>query len=46
MGVPGAIVKDVGLFLKWIHGVPEEEVRESEQRRANMPAAATVEGQS
>lgn len=27
MGVPGAIVKDVGLFLKWIHNVPEGEVR-------------------
>lgn len=27
MGVPGAIVKDVGLFLKWIHKVPEEEIR-------------------
>ncbi|KAJ9651540.1 hypothetical protein H2198_009183 [Neophaeococcomyces mojaviensis] len=27
MGIPGAIAKDVGLFLKWIHNVPEEEVR-------------------
>lgn len=27
MGVPRAIVKDVGLFLKWIHKVPEEDIR-------------------
>lgn len=27
MGVPGAIAKDVGMFLKWIHNVPEEEVK-------------------
>lgn len=27
MGVPGAVAKDVGLFLKWIHKVPDEEVR-------------------
>lgn len=26
MGVPGAIAKDVGLFLKWIRDVPEEEI--------------------
>lgn len=26
MGVPGAIAKDVGLFLKWIRKVPEEEI--------------------
>lgn len=27
MGIPGAIVKDVGLFLKWIHKVPDEEIK-------------------
>lgn len=27
LGIPGAIAKDVGLFLKWIHDVPAEEVR-------------------
>ncbi|KAK5952752.1 hypothetical protein OHC33_006345 [Knufia fluminis] len=27
MGIPGGIAKDVGLFLKWIHGVSDEEVR-------------------
>lgn len=26
MGVPGAIAKDVGLFLKWIRNVSEEEL--------------------
>lgn len=27
MGIPGAIAKDVGLFLKWIHNVPEEAIK-------------------
>lgn len=32
MGIPGAIAKDVGLFLRWIHNVPEEEIRSQGQR--------------
>jgi len=32
MGIPGAIAKDVGFFLKWIHNVPEEEIRSQSQR--------------
>ncbi|KAK5075674.1 hypothetical protein LTR70_010022 [Exophiala xenobiotica] len=27
LGIPGAVAKDVGLFLKWIHKVPDEQIR-------------------
>lgn len=35
MGVPGAIAKDVGLFLKWIHDVPEGEVSVQNEGHGN-----------
>lgn len=42
MGVPGAIVKDVGLFLKWIHAVPEEEISGGEAKEVKTVGDAAV----
>lgn len=44
MGVPGAIAKDVGLFLKWIRNVSEEEL--ATVKNADGDEAGAVQGGS
>lgn len=45
MGVPGAIAKDVGLFLKWIHDVPVGEVSVQNEGHGNGHGLAASSGQ-
>lgn len=46
MGVPGAIVKDVGLFLKWIGKVPAEDVRRQVHGESATGSVAVPTGET